>query len=169
MSVYLVAGGSGYFGSILVQYLVNKGQKVRIFDLNDNTDRSNTIECVRGDIRNSKDVLKALHNVDIVYNTIAQVPLSKNKELFNSVNILGLKILLDTALQLKIKKVIHLSSSAVYGIPESNPVNDSVQPRPLEAYGKSKYEAEKIASQYIKKGLDITIIRPRTILGHIGQ
>ena len=59
-----------------------------------------------------------------------------------------------------------LSSSAIFGIPESNPVTEDTPPRPLEAYGRAKLEAEALCREAVAAGLDVTIVRPRTILGH---
>jgi nucleoside-diphosphate-sugar epimerase len=59
-----------------------------------------------------------------------------------------------------------MSSSAVYGAPDRNPVDDATVPRPQEAYGKAKLAAEVLCHEYAKKGLDVTIVRPRTIMGH---
>ena len=165
MGLNLVCGGSGYFGTVLVRILKEKGEDVRIFDLNDAYDKKSDIEFLRGDIRDKNTLEKAFDGVSTVYNTAAQVPLAKNKKLFYSVNVNGAENLFDLALKHKIKKVIHLSSSAVFGIPQKNPVDESILPNPMEDYGRAKYEAEKIAQKYFKKGLNITLIRPRTILG----
>jgi nucleoside-diphosphate-sugar epimerase len=63
-------------------------------------------------------------------------------------------------------KVVHTSTSAIYGIPASNPVDEETTPHPLEAYGRAKLEAEVLCRQAADDGLDVSIIRPRTILGH---
>ena len=55
------------------------------------------------------------------------------------------------------------------GVPAKNPVDATVAPRPREAYGEAKLEAEHRAAQFIRDGLDVTIVRPRTILGQIGR
>jgi nucleoside-diphosphate-sugar epimerase len=62
--------------------------------------------------------------------------------------------------------VVHVSSSAVFGIPETNPVLPSTIPSPVEAYGHAKLAAERACLESVSKGLDVTIVRPRTILGH---
>jgi nucleoside-diphosphate-sugar epimerase len=65
-----------------------------------------------------------------------------------------------------VAKVVHTSSSAVYGIPERNPVTELTPFRPLESYGRAKLRAELACHDAIAAGLDVTIIRPRTVLGH---
>ncbi len=65
-----------------------------------------------------------------------------------------------------VAKVVHTSSSAVFGIPERNPVTELSECRPLEAYGRAKLRAELLCHDAIAAGLDVTIVRPRTVLGH---
>ncbi|HVE18528.1 MAG TPA: NAD-dependent epimerase/dehydratase family protein, partial [Ilumatobacteraceae bacterium] len=65
-----------------------------------------------------------------------------------------------------VRKVVHTSSSAVFGVPAGNPVLPSTVPSPIEAYGRAKLAAERACLDAASKGLDVTIIRPRTILGH---
>src|SRR5262249_37396915 len=97
---------------------------------------------------------------------VAQVPLAKDREQFWSVNVEGTRILLDVALEQGVRKVILVSSSAVYGVPPRNPVDASVAPNPREAYGAAKLAAERVGEEYAARGLDISVVRPRTVLGH---
>ena len=166
MSVHLVMGGSGYFGSILVDDLVNQGYKVKIFDINKPEYIRNGVDFFQGDVRNKFSVSKALKGVEVVYNTIAQVPLAKNKRLFISVNVSGSKIIYEESLKAGVRSIVYVSSSAIFGIPKNNPVQISDVPRPMEDYGKAKYAAELMGMHYSKLGLNISVIRPRTILGH---
>jgi nucleoside-diphosphate-sugar epimerase len=166
MATVLITGGSGYFGSLLRDRLKAHGQGVRIFDLADAEDRTKDVEFVAGDIRNEAQVAKACEGCEVVYHCVAQVPLAKDKHLFESVNIQGTENLLRSALAAKARKVIYTSSSAVFGAPKSNPVNEQTMPTPAEAYGRAKLEGETLCNKYSKQGLDISIIRPRTIMGH---
>src|SRR5439155_14124918 len=65
-----------------------------------------------------------------------------------------------------VAKVVHTSSSAVFGVPESNPMREDAPCRPVEAYGRAKLRAEELCHDAARSGLDVTIVRPRTILGH---
>lgn len=163
----LVTGGSGYFGSLLSRAAIAKGYNVRVFDLNDPMDEdSNRLEFTKGDIRDPEAVRKACKGVDIVLHNVAQVPLAKDPELFRSVNHIGTQITLENALNAGVKKVVYTSSSAVFGVPESNPITESTTPKPAESYGQAKLYGEDLCKQYVAKGLNVSIVRPRTILGH---
>ena len=162
----LITGGSGYFGSLLLRKLLAQGYQCSIFDINDADDRPPEVRFYQGDIRDEQAIVEASQGVDVIHHNVAQVPLAKNRHLFESVNIQGTKNLLEAAKRNSIRKVIYTSSSAVFGVPKSNPVTEQSTPTPMEAYGQAKYEAEKLCHAYVEKGCDISIIRPRTIMGH---
>ncbi|HZR26134.1 MAG TPA: NAD-dependent epimerase/dehydratase family protein [Vicinamibacterales bacterium] len=162
----LVTGGAGYFGSALAELLLARGHQVRIFDISDEANAPASVEYVRGDIRNRDQVAAACRDVAVVYHCVAQVPLAKDRDLFITVNRDGTRVLLDESRSAGVRKVIHLSSSAVFGVPAHNPVTADTPPRPQEAYGRAKLEAEQVCADAVRAGLDVTIIRPRTILGH---
>jgi nucleoside-diphosphate-sugar epimerase len=165
----LITGGSGYFGSILAERALAAGERVRIFDLNppqppaEGADRQ---EYVAGDVRDLAALRDATEGVDVVLNNVAQVPLAKDRDLFWSVNVAGTANVLVAARDRGVAKVVHTSSSAIFGIPESNPVTEDTPGRPLEAYGRAKLEAEHLCHDAAAGGLDVSIVRPRTILGH---
>jgi nucleoside-diphosphate-sugar epimerase len=162
----LVTGGSGYFGSRLVERLLGRGYRCRVFDINDPGDRADGVEFHRGDVRDLEAVRRAAGGVDVVFNNVAQVPLAKDRELFQSVNVLGTEHVLRAAKEAGVRKVVHTSSSAVYGAPRSLPVTESTPLAPGEAYGRAKADAEALCLRYAAEGLDVGIVRPRTILGH---
>jgi nucleoside-diphosphate-sugar epimerase len=162
----LVTGGSGYFGEILVDRAVAQGDRVRSFDVNPPSARADSVEYVRGDVRDRAAIRAACDGVDVVLHNVAQVPLARDRDLFRSVNVVGTADLLVAARDAGVTKVVHTSSSAVFGIPDANPVTEETPCRPLEAYGRAKLEAELLCRDAVASGLDVTIIRPRTILGH---
>ena len=81
-------------------------------------------------------------------------------------NVTGTAVLLDAAMECGVGKVVYTSSSAVFGVPSENPVTRETSPRPMEAYGRAKYEGELLCRAMATRGLDVSIVRPRTILGH---
>jgi nucleoside-diphosphate-sugar epimerase len=165
-STILITGGSGYFGTVLAEQAVAAGQQVRIFDLNPPDAVLAGVDYVAGDIRDRDAVRGACEQVDVVYHNVAQVPLAKDRELFESVNVTGTANVLLGARDAKVGKVVHTSSSAIFGIPEHNPVTEETPGRPLEDYGKAKLQAEVLCHEAAAAGLDVTIVRPRTIMGH---
>ncbi len=167
MARALVTGGSGYFGCVLRDRLLAAGDEVRVLDLTDVSDRPAEVELVRGDIRDAETVRRACAGVDVIYHNVAQVPLAKSRELFQSVNVGGTETLLERAREAGVRKIVHTSSSAIFGVPRRNPVDESTEPAPREAYGEAKLEAERrIATAIRDHGMDVTIVRPRTVLGH---
>jgi nucleoside-diphosphate-sugar epimerase len=160
----LVTGGSGYFGTILAELALARGDAVRIFDLNPTTLAG--AEFVAGDVRDRAALRAACEGVDVVFHNVAQVPLAKDRALFDAVNVNGTANLLVAARDARVAKVVHTSSSAVFGIPDHNPVTEATPGRPLEAYGRAKLRAELLCHDAIAAGLDVTVIRPRTVLGH---
>jgi nucleoside-diphosphate-sugar epimerase len=163
--VHLVTGGAGYFGTLLVEALVKDGKRVRILDVHD-AELPKGVEKVRADIRDAAAVEKACEDVEVVHHNVALVPLAKDKEAFFAVNEGGAKNLLEAAKKKGVRKVVCMSSSAVYGAPSKNPVDDATPTVPGEDYGKAKLAAERLCHEYVAKGVDVTIIRPRTIMGH---
>lgn len=162
----LVTGGSGYFGSLLVRRLRERGDQVRVLDLHDAADRPDDVEPVLGDVRDRATVRLAVDGIDVVYHNVAQVPLAKDPYLLRSVNVDGTRRLLDAAADAGVTKLVHTSSSAVFGVPDTNPVLPTTVPKPEEAYGHAKLAAEWACLDAARQGLDVTIVRPRTILGH---
>jgi nucleoside-diphosphate-sugar epimerase len=161
----LVTGGSGYFGTEVVERALALGHDVRIFDLEPPAEPGRATY-VRGDVRDRDALVAACEGVDVVLHNVAQVPLAKDHELFWSVNVLGTANVLLAARDAGVTKVVHTSSSAIFGIPDDNPVTEDTPGRPLEAYGRAKLTAEVLCRDAVRAGLDVTIVRPRTILGH---
>jgi len=164
-ALHLVTGGSGYFGSCLVRALANTGARVRLFDINAADDLPEGVEFHQGDIRDPVSVEKAVDGASFVYQNIALVPLAKDKNAFYAVNFQGMERLLRFAEKSGVKKVVYTSTSAVYGVPESNPVNEFSPRVPREDYGRSKLQAEQLCERLRQSGVPVSIIRPRTILG----
>jgi nucleoside-diphosphate-sugar epimerase len=162
----LVTGGSGYFGTVLAELALARGSEVRILDLNPPGPSLAAAEFVAGDVRDRAVVRAACEGVDVVFHNVAQVPLAKDRALFDEVNVGGTANVLVAARDARVAKVVHTSSSAVFGIPEHNPVTEASPCRPLEAYGRAKLRAELLCHDARDGGLDVTIIRPRTVLGH---
>jgi nucleoside-diphosphate-sugar epimerase len=164
VTTILVTGGCGYFGALLVAELQRRDHKVRVLDISNDVPAD--VEFVHADIRDRQAVLDACEGVDIVFHNVAQVPLARDRELIASVNVGGMANLLEACEDRTVAKVVATSSSAIFGVPATNPVRPDTPPNPAEAYGHAKLAAEHLCRAAVTRGVDVTIIRPRTILGH---
>lgn len=166
MSVVLITGGAGFFGTVLVQRLLQRGLAVRVFDLNRPDPVPAGVTVIQADVRDLTAVRTACEGVDVIHHNVALVPLAKDQEGFRTVNEDGTRNVLQGAMDAGVRKVVHMSSSAIYGAPQTNPVNEDTTPVPGEEYGAAKLGAENLCREFRGRGLDVTIIRPRTIMGH---
>jgi nucleoside-diphosphate-sugar epimerase len=162
----LITGGCGYFGDLLAAHLLKAGHSVRVLDLSAAEPPREGVDYRRADILDRDAVSAACAGMEWVFHNVAQVPLAKDRALFWSVNREGTRILLEAAAAARVRKVVYTSSSAVYGRPRANPVTEETVPSPLEDYGRAKLAGESLCREHAAQGLDVTIIRPRTILGH---
>jgi nucleoside-diphosphate-sugar epimerase len=164
----LITGGSGFFGSHLINGLLKHNYLVRVLDKQrfDDPETLKRIEFINADICDKAQTNKALEGIDYLFHNAALLPISRStKKIFREVNVFGTKNVLDAALRNKTKKVVFISSSAVYGIPEECPVTENTKFGPICNYGRSKLEAEEACNEFKKMGLDIVILRPRTVIG----
>jgi nucleoside-diphosphate-sugar epimerase len=162
---FLITGGAGFLGHNLARFLLAKGCTVKTIDLEDfdYPDLKNKVTHFKADIRN-KDVLRsAAKDVDIVIHTAAGLPLWKPEEI-KSVNIEGTKAVFEVAKELGIKRVVHISSTAVYGIPDHHPLLEDDKMDGVGPYGESKVVGEQIAASY-RKDVCVPILRPKSFIG----
>ena len=95
----------------------------------------------------------------------AALPILQSKKIIFETNIDGTKNVLEASLKNKIKRLVFISSTAVYGVPKHLPETERSPLDPIGYYGESKIEGENLCKQFMKKGLSINIIRPKTFLG----
>ena len=163
---HLITGGSGFLGNLIAHRLLELGEDVKILDIWDDHKRSKDIEFINCDIRNAEGVYKAMKGIDIVHHNVAWVPLTKSLRMFNEVNIEGSKIASEQAVRAGVNAFIHMSSSAVFGIPKNCPIHSRTPLNPVEIYGKAKLNGELLVRKVCNKAsLPLIVIRPRTILG----
>ena len=120
----LVTGGSGYFGSLLINKLLQNGYEVGSLDINKPKSIPKDVNFHKADIRDYENLEKALKGYKIIFHNVAQVPLAKNNSLFWDVNVNGTKNICESAVKNEIEKIVYTSSSAIYGIPKLNPVKE---------------------------------------------
>lgn len=163
---YLITGGAGFLGINLVRFLLDKGEAVTSLDMVDfdYPDVCDKIRSIKGDIRSKDDVCKAMADVDIVIHAAAALPLYKPADIF-STDIDGTRVVLDEAVRQKAERFIHVSSTAVYGVPDHHPLLETDQLHGVGPYGEAKVAAEKLCEEYRAKGICLPIVRPKSFIG----
>lgn len=170
---HLIIGGSGFLGSELTKALLARNQNVVIVDcIAPNLRNSNKMRYIELDITNAESLFNVpLETGDIVYHLAArqyhlQVPSRRNRSnFFDSVNVDGTRNVLHWMDLQHCRKLIYFSTDMVYGYPRQLPVPPTHTQEPIGEYGNSKRASEAICLQYRKKGFNITIFRPRLIVG----
>jgi nucleoside-diphosphate-sugar epimerase len=164
----LVTGGAGFLGINLIRLLFEKGiTDIASLDIADfDYPEKERVRVFKGDIRNAATVDKAMEGVDIVVHTAAALPLYKKEEIY-SVDVDGTRTVLEACLKHKIKRFVHISSTAVYGIPKKHPIyeTDPLGGEEVGDYGRAKIMAEDLCREYRKKGICIPILRPKSFIG----
>lgn len=162
----MITGGAGFLGINLVRHLLHKGHTVTTLDIApfDYPDVSDRVHIIQGDIRDPEAVRRATVGVDVVIHTAAALPLYKTADIF-STDIDGTRNVLEAALKNGVRRVIHVSSTAVYGIPDHHPLYEDDKLDGVGPYGKAKIEAENICLEYRSEGLCVPIIRPKSFVG----
>lgn len=163
--MYLVTGGSGYCGLEIARVLAAEGERVRVLDLEPMPEALSGVEFERGDVRDAAAVKRAMRGVARVVHAAAKVPVSKAGREFFEVNAGGTRAVLEAALEAKVVKVVHLSSSAVQAPSGAGPVGEDAPARPVGAYARSKAAAERACFEYARRGLAVDVVRPRTVVG----
>lgn len=162
----LITGGAGFFGINLIRYLLGNNFEPVSLDTAefDYPDVKSKIKIVTGDIRNEKDVLEAIEGCDIVIHSAMALPLYEEKEIMTT-GVDGTKLLLEIAKQKNVKRFIHISSTAVYGIPDHHPLYETDKLDGVGPYGKAKVNAEEICEKYRNDGMCVPVLRPKSFIG----
>jgi nucleoside-diphosphate-sugar epimerase len=162
---WLVTGGAGFLGINLVRYLLAKGQTVVSFDREpfDYPERPKITE-IRGDIRDRAAMRRACEGIDIVVHAAAALPLYPPEEI-HTIDIDGTRTVLEAAREAKCQRVVHVSSTAVYGVPDHHPLVESDRMHGVGPYGIAKVEAEHVCESARKAGQIISILRPKSFVG----
>jgi nucleoside-diphosphate-sugar epimerase len=162
----LVTGGAGFLGINLVRSLLDKGHNVTSLDIVefDYEDCKNKIGIVTGDIRDKAIVANSMIDIDIVIHTAAALPLYTPEEI-HTTDIIGTRNLLEAAFENNVKRFIHISSTAVYGIPDHHPIFEDDKLDGVGPYGVAKIEAENECLKFRDKGMCVPILRPKSFIG----
>jgi nucleoside-diphosphate-sugar epimerase len=153
---WLVTGGAGFLGVHLLPELSARGFQARSLDLERGAPPG--VEEIVGDIRDERVLREALAGVDVVVHAAAALPPGGD---LDSTNVVATESLARQAAEVGVFRSILVSSAVVYGIGRS-PYRESDEPRPIEAYGRSKLGAERA---WLDAAPAPVVLRPSAFVG----
>jgi nucleoside-diphosphate-sugar epimerase len=165
MKIY-ITGISGFLSINLVRYLLERGyDQLAGIDLVDFAyPEKDKIQFLQGDIRRVEDVRESMAGSDIVIHTAAALPLYPPEDIY-STEVEGTRIVLQQAMEYGVKRFIHISTTAVYGVPDHHPLYEHDRVSGVGPYGEAKIQAEAVCREYRQKGVCLPILRPKSFVG----
>jgi len=174
----LVTGAGGFIGSHLCERLIEKGYKVTAFlkynsknhyGWLENSKHKKNIEFVSGDIRD-RDILKiAIKNKTIVFHLAALIgiPYSYHSpDAYAETNIKGTLNILQVSKEYNVEKIVHTSTSEIYGTAQYVPINEKHPVNPQSPYAATKASADFLALSFYKSfNTPVTVLRPFNTYG----
>lgn len=159
-----VTGGAGFLGINLIRYLQARGDKIVSFDIAafDYPER-HSLNAITGDIRNYDALRAAMRGCQLVVHCAAALP-SYNADAIMSTEVAGTRNVLQAARDNGISRVVHISSTAVYGTKASGASETS----PIEVigpYAEAKILAERECEPFRAAGMCVPVLRPKTFVG----
>lgn len=145
---FLITGAAGFLGAALANRLVKEGHTVRGLDdlsTGDPSALSSDVHFTRGDVNDRPKLWTLLQEVDCVYHLAARVLVPESvlyPREYNQVNVGGTVSLMEAMRDVGVRRVVFISSGAVYGNQEQQPVREDAQPNPRSPYAVSKLAAE---------------------------
>lgn len=145
---YLITGAAGFLGSALANRLVQEGHSVRGLDdlsTGDPSALSPEVHFVRGDVNDRPKLWTLLQEIDCVYHLAAKVLVPESvlyPREYNEVNVGGTVTLMEAMRDVGVRRVVFISSGAIYGNQENQPVSEDAIPNPRSPYAVSKLAAE---------------------------
>lgn len=162
----LITGGSGFLAINMVRKLFEHGEKnIRVVDIApfDYPERDK-VDCVLGDVRSLDTMKTCMKDVKWVIHTAAALPLYSESDIF-STEVDGMRNTLIAAEEAGVERVVDISSTAVYGVPDHHPLYETDKLDGVGPYGKAKILAEDVALEFRNKGMCVPIIRPKSFIG----
>lgn len=155
MSLWAITGGSGFVGRHLIRRLVSEGHRVRSLDL-EALDLPGA-EALVGDVRSAAEGRALCAGADTVVHAAAALPIRGG---LRSVNVDGTATVVAAAADAGVRRLILVSSAVVYGLRPGAPPTERTVPAPIEPYGRTKLEAERIA-----RAAGAVVLRPTACIG----
>jgi len=173
---FVITGGAGFIGSHIAKHLVEKNHDVTVID-NLSRGRLENLSKIKEEIVFKKmDILDFDSLKEVIFNSdgifhqaaLTSVPESfTQKEKYHNVNVKGTENIFKLAKEFR-KKVVYASSSSIYGNTTTIPIHENSEKNPINPYGVTKLDDEKLAKKYHNLGLSVIGLRYFNVYG-IGQ
>jgi nucleoside-diphosphate-sugar epimerase len=165
--LWAISGGAGFLGLHLARRLLADGHEVRTLDLAplDDPELERSVEELRGDVRSVRDVRRLVDGAGTLVHAAAALPIQASRDSIRSVNVGGTATLLAAAAEAGVRRHVLVSSTAVYGVPNVHPIYENAPLVGVGWYGESKIEAEEVTRDFGRRGLEFSIVRPKTFIG----
>jgi nucleoside-diphosphate-sugar epimerase len=165
--LWAISGGAGFLGLHLARRLLADGNEVRTLDLAplDDAQLESAVEELRGDVRDPARARELARGADVLVHAAAALPIQASRASIRSVNVDGTATVLAAALDARVRRVLFVSTTAVYGVPEIHPIAEDAPLVGVGHYGESKIDAERVCLEFARRGLDVVIVRPKTFVG----
>lgn len=162
----LITGGAGFLGINLLRHLHDHDYKLSAIDLEPiaDADALSFTQAAQGDIRDAAAIDQAVVGQDVIVHAAAALPRYSERDIYTT-EVEGTRRVLEAARRRGVRRVIYISSTAVYGIPGDAALTEEAATDGIGPYGKAKVEAEALAASYRSNDLAVTILRPKTFVG----
>jgi nucleoside-diphosphate-sugar epimerase len=162
--LWAISGGAGFLGLHLARRLLADAHDVRTLDVVplDDAGLEQSVQELRGDIRDRDRVRELVTGADVVVHAAAALPIQASRDSIRSVNVAGTENVLQEARDAGVQRVVFISSTAVYGVPEKHPIEEDDPLVGVGSYGESKIDAEGLCRV---AAVETTIVRPKTFIG----
>lgn len=169
---HIIFGGDGFVGRHLAEKLVTEGHEVVVADVV-KSDLAHYAKCtfLTLDVTKDEDFKKLkISPDDIIYNMSAKmlapiVAKSLRYDFFYPVNYFGAKRIIEKAAESGATRIVQFTTDMIYGHTIQNPQDENHPCAPIGHYGGSKYKTEQMCEDWRAKGMNISIFRPRLIIG----
>ncbi|MBZ0293478.1 MAG: NAD(P)-dependent oxidoreductase [Anaerolineae bacterium] len=166
----LVTGGTGFTGSHLVKRLIADGHDVVVVDNQEGyfyqEIKDLGAEITIGSVTDRDLMFKLAEGCDLIQHLAAAFrKINLPKEVYWNVNVEGTRYLLEAAQHHNVERFVYCSTCGVHGNVDNPPANEQAPITPADYYQYTKYEGEKVAQEFIKQGLKVSIVRPAAIYG----
>jgi nucleoside-diphosphate-sugar epimerase len=170
VSDILVTGGNGFVGRHVVAALRARGDRVRVLALPDEDTRAleeRDVQIHRGDIRDPASLIAPMEGVDAVLHLAAMMDVWRSLEHYHAVNVEGTANVCRAVLAAGARRLVHMSSSSVYGMALGRIADESFPLAPFpDAYPLTKAAGDRLVQQaVVRHGLPAVIVRPDQIFG----